>query len=611
MIKKAAMTIIFALLWSFFIGESSNVLANYDSDSMWSLLPVNCEQEFECQTRLSLEGDLFTFVNSTSTLYVSKKGVETYQEYSLIPYKLWTCCNMDFVPYSTENIVIFYADSGKPTLTKLDLSTGLMTLMPQTEIFRRLVPCTPYITSLLINPKGYITRIGLGNQLLICSSSANQTTPIHIVNVTTEETIQTIDFGSPERDFGPDWTYLIAGQDGNIYFIYQGLNQIPNSEIFQNLIHPLPISPVDEFGYWVVQLDVSSIIWNANFILSREINDGSINRSFVTRVINVNIEGEFLFWSLWEQLDASSSNIKWSLSRYTQELQLIDRLTNDDVGEISLFYGITSDGLALFIGNGGLSESIIVETNPNPAIAIFLEYIADVESNAAIFPYVVVEVRDTYNRLMADVPVTITLGSNGSNGILSGGEETLTDENGQAIFDMISVNSAGIYTLIANGETETNPNDYLGVFYAKTSIKDRLDFKSSLHNVGDMTVESNSFTITPPPSINLAQSDTSITITESGATDTYTLALGTQPTADVVVSVMGTDQIAVSPSTLTFTPQNWDVPQTVTVSAVDDSMVEGDHTAVITHSAVSTDAGYNGISVTDVMVSITDNDGHP
>jgi len=31
------------------------------------------------------------------------------------------------------------------------------------------------------------------------------------------------------------------------------------------------------------------------------------------------------------------------------------------------------------------------------------------------------------------------------------------------------------------GETETNPNDYLGVFSAKTSIKDRLDFKLSLH----------------------------------------------------------------------------------------------------------------------------------
>jgi len=32
-----------------------------------------------------------------------------------------------------------------------------------------------------------------------------------------------------------------------------------------------------------------------------------------------------------------------------------------------------------------------------------------------------------------------------------------------------------------NGETETNPNDYLGVFHAKTPIKDRLDFNSSLH----------------------------------------------------------------------------------------------------------------------------------
>jgi len=62
---------------------------------------------------------------------------------------------------------------------------------------------------------------------------------------------------------------------------------------------------------------------------------------------------------------------------------------------------------------------------------------------------------------------------------------------------------------------------------------------------------------------------------------------------------------------LTFTPENWDVPQMVTVSAVDDSVVEGTHTAVITHSAASADAGYNGIVVADVTVSIGDNDGHP
>jgi len=112
------------------------------------------------------------------------------------------------------------------------------------------------------------------------------------------------------------------------------------------------------------------------------------------------------------------------------------------------------------------------------------------------------------------------------------------------------------------------------------------------------------------PSITLTEPDVA-TIAESGVTDHYTLTLGTPPTAEVVVSVSGTDQVLVSPATLTFTPENWDVPQTVTVTAVDDSVVEGDHTAVITHSAVSADAGYNGISVASVTVNIVDNDVLP
>jgi hypothetical protein len=72
----------------------------------------------------------------------------------------------------------------------------------------------------------------------------------------------------------------------------------------------------------------------------------------------------------------------------------------------------------------------------------------------------------------------------------------------------------------------------------------------------------------------------------------------------VVVNITGDAQILVSPASLTFTPENWDVPQTVTVSALDDSVIEGAHTAVITHSAVSTDAGYNGLAVADVTVTV-------
>ena len=71
---------------------------------------------------------------------------------------------------------------------------------------------------------------------------------------------------------------------------------------------------------------------------------------------------------------------------------------------------------------------------------------------------------------------------------------------------------------------------------------------------------------------------------------------------------MPTAQLQRTPTILTFTPGNWSVAQTVTVSAVDDSADEGTHLAMITHTASSADVNYSGISVPQVAVSIFDND---
>jgi len=46
---------------------------------------------------------------------------------------------------------------------------------------------------------------------------------------------------------------------------------------------------------------------------------------------------------------------------------------------------------------------------------------------------------------------------------------------------MENLDDSRIRHIYTDGEIETNSNDDLGVFYAKTPIKDRLDFKSSLH----------------------------------------------------------------------------------------------------------------------------------
>jgi hypothetical protein len=108
--------------------------------------------------------------------------------------------------------------------------------------------------------------------------------------------------------------------------------------------------------------------------------------------------------------------------------------------------------------------------------------------------------------------------------------------------------------------------------------------------------------------VTITESGGSTNVTEGGATDSYTVVLNSQPTADVTITISPDSQVSVSPTSLTFTSSDWNTPQTITVTAVDDFVVEGSHTGTITHSASSSDSDYDGISISDVTVNITDND---
>ena len=63
-----------------------------------------------------------------------------------------------------------------------------------------------------------------------------------------------------------------------------------------------------------------------------------------------------------------------------------------------------------------------------------------------------------------------------------------------------------------------------------------------------------------------------------GSADSYTVVLNTQPTRSVTVTLnrsdaagsMSRQSVMVNPMTLTFAPQNWNVPQRVTVRAHED-----------------------------------------
>ncbi len=73
-----------------------------------------------------------------------------------------------------------------------------------------------------------------------------------------------------------------------------------------------------------------------------------------------------------------------------------------------------------------------------------------------------------------------------------------------------------------------------------------------------------------------------------------------------------TSEGTVLPASLTFTKDNWNVPQTVTVTGVDDTIVDGNKTYTISlKAAVSADSLYNGFVGGTVGVTNTDNDTNP
>jgi len=105
-------------------------------------------------------------------------------------------------------------------------------------------------------------------------------------------------------------------------------------------------------------------------------------------------------------------------------------------------------------------------------------------------------------------------------------------------------------------------------------------------------------------------SEETVSVTEGGATDSYTILLNAAPTHNVTITPSATGgQVTFSPTALEFTTANWATPQTITVTAVDDDIDEDSpHTDAITHAATSDDGDYNGITIDSITVNITDND---
>jgi hypothetical protein len=232
---------------------------------------------------------------------------------------------------------------------------------------------------------------------------------------------------------------------------------------------------------------------------------------------------------------------------------------------------------------------------------------------------------------IAASPPTIAEGNSGTSPVTF----TITRNGSTELFSTVD------YTI---GGTATNGTDYnnIGGTSGATAATGRISFAAgetsktiTLDVVGDAEIEPNetvsitlsnpvspggaptipnptaTTTITNDDTAGVTVSPKSLSTTEIGGKAEFTVKLNAKPTANVTIGLSSdnTAEGTVSPNSLTFTPDNWNRLQTVTVTGVDDLVADGSKTYnIITSPGVSADPNYNNLNPDDVAVTNSDNE---
>lgn len=104
---------------------------------------------------------------------------------------------------------------------------------------------------------------------------------------------------------------------------------------------------------------------------------------------------------------------------------------------------------------------------------------------------------------------------------------------------------------------------------------------------------------------------TGLAVSESGTTATFSVVLNTEPTHNVNIPIVSgnTDKAVVDDNSLRFKPSNWSVPQTLTVTGINNEIDDEDALVTIDlGSATSSDSTYNNLNVDSVEVTVTNDD---
>ena len=109
--------------------------------------------------------------------------------------------------------------------------------------------------------------------------------------------------------------------------------------------------------------------------------------------------------------------------------------------------------------------------------------------------------------------------------------------------------------------------------------------------------------------------NTTTSVSESGTTDNVTVVLDTQPSGNVVLDISSADtgEFTVGTAQLTFTSGNWNVPQTVVVTGVDETDQDGNQSInfTVTPNGSTADTDYAALSASTLSVTVVNDDFPP
>ena len=186
--------------------------------------------------------------------------------------------------------------------------------------------------------------------------------------------------------------------------------------------------------------------------------------------------------------------------------------------------------------------------------------------------------------------VTVTIDDGGD-----GGDGDVTPTPGILTFTTESWNIAQTVTVTADEDDDATN----GVAKLIHGITSKID--NGYIGLQDVKL---SVTVMDDDSPGLALTPTSLMLDE-GTTTTYTATLITKPTSLVTVTIVKDGNVTHTPGILTFTTENWNIAQTVTLTAGEDvDAMPGE--ARLTHTANGGD--YTGIDVVVLVVTVMDDD---